>query len=128
MFDSLSFRIGLIAILSAVIFCTGWTVRGWKNDSEQAAIDRAANAIIEKATINESGIAAKVESRLAELKANQTVIDRGVIREIQKPIYRNVCFQPDLVRMLNDAARGDKAPPDPGKPSGQVPGVVNPAK
>lgn len=127
MFQATAAKISAALIILALVatgsFAAGWRIKGWKNDSEQAAVDRASQAIIDKATANESGIAAKVEQRLSELKANETVIDRGIIREIQNPIYRNVCIADDGLRILNDIARG-QAPADPGKPVGQVPGTA----
>lgn len=114
-------RLGIGALVIAIAvsgsFAAGWKVKGWKNDSEQAAIERAAKAIADKALERESGIAAKVEERLAELQANKTVIDRGIVREIEKPIYRNVCLGPDAIRLLNDAARGEPTKPSPAMPS-----------
>lgn len=109
-----------LALFSAGLW-TGWETRGWKNDSEQAAVDRAADAITKKATANETGIAQKVEDRLATLKANEKVIDRGVIREIQNPIYRNVCLPDPALRMLNAAAKG-QLPSQPAEPAGPVSG------
>lgn len=100
-------------------FVTGWKVKGWKNDSEQAAIERAAQAIAEKAMARESDIAGKVEQRLGELKANQTVIDRGVIRETQNTVYRNVCIPESGRVLVNSAARGEAVPAE---PAGEVPG------
>jgi ribonucleoside-diphosphate reductase alpha chain len=55
----------------------------------------------------DSRIAAAVEDKLASLKANQTVIDRGVIREVVKPYYRSVCLPDDALRLLDSAAKGD---------------------
>jgi len=118
----------LVLTVAGGSFIAGWKVNGWKNDSEQAAIERAAQAITAKAMARESGIAEKVEQRLGELKANQTVIDRGIIREVQKPVYRNVCF-PDgaLIGLLNAAARGE-APRYSAGPAGEVSGPAEPAQ
>ncbi len=124
---TLSIRLALYALLVAGIFSAGWQVRGWKNDSEQAAVDRAAQAIADKASQRESDFAGQLEQKLATLKANQTVIDRGVIREIQKPIYQRVCLEPDAVSLLNAAARGE-APTTTGQPAGGVPGPTARAK
>ncbi|MCH8200852.1 MAG: hypothetical protein IIB85_02895 [Chloroflexi bacterium] len=68
--------------------------------------ERAARQAIDAAFARESEIAAGVEARLAELEASERVIDRGLIREIEKPIYRNVCLGDDAVRLLSDAAAG----------------------
>lgn len=117
---SLSIRLALYGLLVAVVFGSGWTVKGWQVDSVNLAVEQAAQAIRDNAIQRESTIAGKVEARLSTLTANQTVIDRGIIREIQKPIYQRVCLEPDAVRLLNAAARGE-APPAPAKPAGQVP-------
>lgn len=114
-------KLALYGVLVAGIFASGWKVKGWQVDSVNLAVERAAQAIRDDAIHRESGIAGKVEERLSTLTANQTVIDRGIIREIQKPIYQRVCLEPDAIRLLNAAARGE-APADPAKPVGQVPG------
>ena len=119
LFDSVAFY--ACAIVGMLAFASGWTVRGWFEDSRNLAIERAAAAIEQQALARESVIAAKVEQRLAELKANQTVIDRGIIRETEKPVYRNVCL-PDshVIGLLNAAAQGAAA--DPAELAGEVPG------
>lgn len=113
-------RIVSYLIIIGVALAVGWTVRGWKEDSENLAVERAADAIVQKANANESAIAKKVEDRLAGLTANQTVIDRGIIREVQKPIYQRVCLEPDAIRLLNAAARGED-PTATAEPAGKVP-------
>lgn len=123
---ALSLRLALCAIAIAVTFATGWTVKGWQVDSMNLAVAEAAQAIRDDAIKRESDIAGQVEAKLSTLTANQTVIDRGIIREIQKPIYQRVCLEPGAISLLNAAARGE-APPAPAKPAGQVPGGAEPA-
>ncbi|NTE96669.1 hypothetical protein [Agrobacterium tumefaciens] len=117
----MTLRLGGYIFIAVLSFATAWMVRGWHEDSIGLAVKNAADAIREDAIKRESATASTVEKRLGELKANQTVIDRGIVREIQKPIYRNVCFDPELVRLLNDAASGATGS-DPAKPAGEVPG------
>lgn len=119
-------KLALYALLVAGIFASGWKVKGWQVDSVNLAVEQAAQAIRDDAIQRESGIAGKVEERLSTLTANQTVIDRGIIREIQKPIYQRVCLEPDVIGLLNAAARGETAPA-PAKPTGQVSGNAQPA-
>lgn len=116
-------QIKLIAGLAVVagLFFAGWQVRGWHEDSRQLAATEAVQKAIDAAMGRESKIAAAVESKLSELKANQTVIDRGVIREVVKPEYRNVCLPDAALRLLADAARGE-AKGDTAKPADKVPG------
>lgn len=124
--QTLAVRISVALVLALALFggglATGWKIRGWKNDSEQAAVDRAADAIIKKSTDNETGIAKQVEIRLGELKANETIIDRGVIREreTQSVVYSAVCFPESGRVLVNDAAKA-RLPGQPAKPAGKVP-------
>jgi hypothetical protein len=92
--------LAVLAIVGGIAF-GGWYGRGLYEDSQELSELKGAQKAIKAAMARESGIAQEVEAKLATLKANQTVIDRGVIREVVKPIYKRVCFEPDLVRMLN---------------------------
>ena len=100
----------VVLAVVAAIAAGGWVGRGWYEDSRDLAEERGAQAAIDAAMERESKIAEKVEGRLADLQANERIIDRGVIREIQNPVYRNVCV-PDSGRLLiNAAARGEPVP------------------
>ncbi|WP_417216572.1 hypothetical protein [Alcanivorax sp.] len=112
----------VLAVIAGIAF-GGWTARGWYEGKKDLAALKAAQAAIDAAMARESDIAQAVEEKLANLKANQTVIDRGVIREVVKPVYQRVCFEPDLVRMLN-LESGEALPAD---LTGQVPGDADKA-
>lgn len=101
-------RIRLLAavLMLATTATGGWLTRGWFEDSQRLTAQRAIEQSITAAMARESEIAGVVEAKLAELKANERIIDRGIIREIEKPIYQRVCLEPRLVRLLNDAAAG----------------------
>lgn len=103
----------------AATFAAGWQVANWQNESQQLTAERAAQQAINVAMARESEIAANVEQRLSELQANERVIDRGIIREIQKPIYQRVCLEPDAIRLLNHAAAGTV--PDSAEPNDTLP-------
>ena len=116
----MTIRVIVLLALAAICTSTGWMVRGWKEDSEDLAVSKAVKIVTDAAAKRESDIAGIVEARLAELQANQTIIDRGIIREIQNPVYRNVCIGDDGVRLLNAAARGEAAG-NPTEPAEEVP-------
>ncbi|WP_322528560.1 hypothetical protein R5R73_01360 [Salinicola sp. LHM] len=103
----------------AIAYGGGWLSRGWFEDAQRLTEERAAQLLADAALDREADIAGIVENRLAELDASERVIDRGIIREIQKPIYRNVCLGADAVRLLNDAAAGRS--PDSTEPQAQMP-------
>lgn len=96
----------VIAAVAGLIWL-GWLSRGWFEDSQELERQRLTAAAITAALQSDSKIAAVVEKKLSGLKANQTVIDRGVTREIQKTVYRNVCLPGTGVRLLNAAATND---------------------
>lgn len=104
----------------AVTFAAGWQVSSWQSESQQLTAERAAQQAIDAAMARETKIAAHVEERLSELQANERVIDRGIIREIQKPIYQRLCLEPDAIRLLNHAAAGTA--PDSTEPDAALPG------
>ena len=101
-----------LAVVAAIAF-GGWVGRGWDEDSRDLAEERGAQAAIAAAMERESKIAEKVEGRLADLQANERIIDRGVIREIQHPVYRNVCVPESGRLLINAAARGETVPAEP---------------
>lgn len=99
-------RLVILVLLLAGSLFAGWQARGWYEQANRLTAERVARQAIDAAMARESTIATAVEARLAELEASERVIDRGIIREIQRPVYRRVCLEPRLVRLLNDAAAG----------------------
>ena len=96
--------IALVAV--AGLTAGGWLARGWFEDSKELIAITAQQALADEIRAGQAEVSQLVEKRLGELRANERVIDRGVIREIQKPIYQRVCLAPDAISLLNDAASG----------------------
>lgn len=115
-------RLAALALLLVATAAGSWQARGWLEDSHRLTAEQTARQAIDAALVRESEIAASVEARLAELQASERIIDRGIIREIERPIYRRVCLEPDAVRLLNDAAAGRA--PDPADPADPLPGAA----
>lgn len=107
MIFGLKSKAAVTAIAAAAVFGAGWTAKGWLEDAKELASVKAQQALAAEIRKGQAEISRKVETRLSELRASERVIDRGVIREIQKPIYQRVCLEPELVRLLNAAARGE---------------------
>ncbi len=110
--------VGLVAVV-ALLF-GGWTIRGWYEGNLDLLRERVTRAAIDEALESHSDVARVVEEKLSGLKANQTVIDRGVTREVIKPVYRNVCLPGAGVGLLNAAALNDTSQL-PAEPEGDVP-------
>ncbi|WP_342632167.1 hypothetical protein [Marinobacter alkaliphilus] len=117
----MTFKVKLLivgAVLGAVAMGS-WTARGWFEDSKDLAAVEAQRALATEIREGQAAISKQVEERLSQLRANERIIDRGVIREIQKPIYQRVCFEPELVELLNAAQRGDAGARS-AEPAGEV--------
>lgn len=108
------------ALLVTMIALSGWKARGWFEDSKTLAAKEAMERTLNAAMDRESSIAQLVETQLARLEPTERIIERGIIREVQKPVYQRVCFESELVRLLNAAADGDAATL-PGELSGDLP-------
>lgn len=110
--------VGLVAVVGLLF--GGWTIRGWYEGNLDLLRERVTRAAIDEALESHSDVARVVEEKLSGLKANQTVIDRGVTREVIKPVYRNVCLPGTGVRLLNAAAVNEIAGLS-AEPDGEMP-------
>jgi cell division protein FtsB len=97
-----------IIIVNFLIAYAGWYGRGLHEHSKSLVALEVAVEKNNQSLARESEIAKIVIEKLSTLEASERVIDRGIIREIEKPMYRNVCLSDDAVRMLNEAARGPR--------------------
>lgn len=107
----------LIAVTVAGLIGGGWMARGWYEGNQELAAMKAAQIVAESLRDDLSKVSRDMEEQIAGLKPSETVIDRGVVREIQTEVFRNVCIPPgsQSFRMLNRIANGEGA----GEPSGQ---------
>lgn len=84
----------------------GWEVQGWRKDAAIADIEReqqrAKDAQAGKADQASSDHAQNAET----IRAEAQIIIREVPRVVEKPVYRNVCIDPDGLRLIGRAIRG----------------------
>ncbi|EDM47769.1 hypothetical protein [Marinobacter algicola] len=107
-------KLAVVAVAILAIGYSGWMARGWFEDSKDLAAMEAQKALADEIRSDMGQVARTVEDQLKGLKANERIIDRGIIREIQKPVFRNVCIPPggDAFGLLRSIANGEA----PGKP------------
>lgn len=84
----------------ALLWC-GWWVRGLVEDKKDLIELTATDRAIQASMSRESEIASHLESRLAELRANERVIEREKVRIVERPVYSNVCLDADGVQLIN---------------------------
>ena len=106
---------GLIIVVS---FTAGWVIKGAFDDSAELAAQKARDALIKDLRENEAHIANILERKLKDLKANETIVEKAVIKVIDRPVYHNECMDADGVRII-EQARSGKA--NPTKSIGEVP-------
>lgn len=104
-------------VFTILMLVIGWSVRGWFDDSKALAAAEAAAKERESFVARESLVATKVEERLADLKANERVIERETIKLVDRPVYRRDCIDDDGLRLIEGMARGSAA----AEPAGKVP-------
>ena len=103
-------KIAGIAIVAALLVFAGWYCRGLLEDSKDLAELQGAQAAIEASMARESSIAGALETRLADLKANERVIEREKIKVVDRPVYRADCLDADGLRLVNAAKDGAAKP------------------
>lgn len=109
-------KLWLLSILTA--FGGGWIVHGWHADSLDLVATKAAQASAGASIWREASTAQSIETALARLRANEKVIYRESVKLVDRPVYHNVCLDPDGLRIINAAKNGT----DPGVIAPVVPG------
>lgn len=107
----------LIAL--AIAFGAGWRVKGAFVAERDLAILEAKKELINAYQQQEAGKAKVLEDKLAELRANERVIEREKLKIIDRPVYSNVCLDADGLRLIEAARAGTSG--DPAKPADEVP-------
>ena len=100
--------IGLV--FAGGLFFGGWQVRSYYEDSKDLAAKDERDKIMNMVEGRESKIALNVQSQIRDLNINTRTIDRGIIREIEKTVYRDVCLPANGVRLFNAIANGEAIP------------------
>lgn len=98
-----------IALAVGLVF-TGWQGHSWYRDSKDLAAKEERDKIMNMVENRESKIALNVQEQIRDLDINTRTIDRGIIREIEKPVYRNVCLPANGVRLFNAISNGEAVP------------------
>jgi hypothetical protein len=107
------------ALIAAALAATGaWKVQAWRYAAAEA--DRLEQQAKEQAIRLQRGDGAAMghEADKAEIRTEFVTITEEVERVVEKPVYRDVCLDPDGMRVLSDAIRG-AAPA--GQPASAVP-------
>ena len=106
-------------VVLIVAFAAGWRTKGAFVAEAELEAQQARAEMISLVRAEEGRVAAVVEERLQELRANERTIEREKIKIVERPVYSQHCLDADGVQLINKAARGGAA--DPAKPADEVP-------
>jgi hypothetical protein len=109
------------ALSAAIAFGSGWTVQGWKRDSaDLSRQEDAAELVRLRARTADAAAVSNEEFKERERVVYQTITET-VDRIVERPVYRNICLDPDGLRALSDAIHGRAS-----NPSEPAPAVSRP--
>ena len=119
---SLGTKLAIIGAILAAVFATGfgsaWRIQAWHCAArEKAAVEAALTAYKAEAT-KAAAASATLETKRDAIRERTRTIVKTVDRIVERPVYRNVCIEPDGVRLINDALRPPTAA---GQPDGPLP-------
>ena len=102
----MQFKLLLGVLLIIGSFATGWSVKGAYVAKEQLAITEAKNELINAFRAMEGNVAGVVEDKLANLKANERVVNNEIVKIVNRDVYRNECLDNDGLQLIERARSG----------------------
>ena len=102
-------KLSIEAVIALALVGLGWWLHSLYTDSKELAQLQAIEQSQEAWEKRESSIAKAVEDKLAELKANDKVIERWRTQFIDRPVYLSDCIDADGVLFIQALARGNAA-------------------
>lgn len=112
-------RLVAIGMALSGAFILGWSVRGWKEGAADTAEVRREMQVLAQRSRSVDKAAADHEAFKARARAREVLVEKEVERVVEKPVYRNVCVDPDGLRILSDEIAARAAA---GQPARAVPG------
>lgn len=100
----LSFLLYVLGCLTGAFIL--YHVLGWKNDSEQLAIQKAVDVFIEEYRKNETDKSKILQDKLNSLRANEREIIREIPKIINRDVYHNICIDNDGLSLIERARAG----------------------
>lgn len=101
--NPLLLKVIAVLVLVAVGFGAGWRTKGAFIAERDLATLEAKNEMINTFHSMEGNVAKVVEDKLANLSANQKVIEHEKTTIVERPIYNSECLDQDGVVLVNRA-------------------------
>jgi hypothetical protein len=100
-------------VVAAIAAVGAWQVQNWRYDAmEKDRAQQEAKEQIRKAERVDQAAAAHEKDKV-RIETKYRTVTKEIVREVEKPVYRNVCISPDGVRNINDLIEHDAASESP---------------
>jgi hypothetical protein len=93
-------------LLLLAAFAGGWLIHGWFSDSLELVANKAAQASAQEAAGVQLKAAELLQTELSRLSVNEKTIIRENVKLVDRPVYHNLCLDPDGLRNANAAKNG----------------------
>lgn len=114
-----------MALACLVVGVAGaWRVQEWRYGAKENERLAAAARDLAKRQARADEAAERYEDAKAKEDARYVTVTRTVTKLVDRPVYRNICFDDDGRRLLNSYASG--ADPDSGQSAPTVPAPAKP--
>lgn len=90
----------------ALVFLAGWMASSWRHDSIELVANKAAAIATQAANKDAMATYEGIQKTLTGLRSNEKVIIRENVKIVDRPVYRNLCLDPDGLRNANAAKNG----------------------
>lgn len=99
-------------LVGAVAFTGGWKVQGWRNDARELERAQAQAEAFRKNERTADSASAGHEQDKTHEAARIRTIRTTVEKIVDRPVYRNICFDDDGLRALTSAIQPGASQPD----------------
>lgn len=96
-------RLAIIAVLLALGFGGGWVVNGWRWEAKEAAKLRELAEAQAKADKRSYDASSGFEKDKTNVRTVFKTIEVEVDKIVERPVYRNLCLDPDGLRAIERA-------------------------
>jgi len=113
-FFGVDIRLIITVAVLVMSFGAGWTVQGWRRDAADKENIEAAQELQRENRRGANTAAAGHEKDREVIRTEFITITETVEKIVEKPVYRNVCFDDDGMRALRAAIRPGSTASQPG--------------
>lgn len=95
------------SLIVGASFSAGWTARGWKDSV--AALETARQLDEKHAMLStyKDDVLKALDARIEARNSNRQVVERIITKEVEKPVYKNVCLADEGREMIDKWAKGE---------------------